>query len=280
MKNINNTFAWKNNWWYSVIIALLTVWFMLVLSTSIYRLALNETYDTYWLTKYLQAFAWAEWWMELWLLSLKNNSYWYENNITHSINNKSILLSEEPLDPVLFKKNKDVFISYDLKSKSNIISRSIESWKYFIVPLFYTDSFWVINKVTNNIDLSVLSWDSSKIWWNIVWKDFGISWKNNFDELTLWNKKHISWWYFDYSWYDTIKNFLNNSDENYLVLFNSSSVSSISFKLTTTWVNNFFTRDVATIISSWEIWKFKQNLRIDIDNWRYLNLLKYSIFSN
>jgi hypothetical protein len=42
----------------------------------------------------------------------------------------------------------------------------------------------------------------------------------------------------------------------------------------------YFTKDKILIVSSWEVWWFKQNLRITISVSEYLNLLKYSIFSN
>lgn len=280
MKNYyNRWFESKNNKWYSIIIALFTVWFMLVISTSIFNLVLNETYDTNWLTKYLQAFNWAEWSMELWLLSLKKNSYWYEDEIIHTVNSWSVLLSDNPTDYTKFKNNKDVYISYELNSKTNTINQDIEPWKYFIVPLFYTDNSWAIKKVETSINLTVSTWNEWYMWWNIVWNNSWISWVWMFNELNIWNKKTISSGEFNF-WVQSIESFLNISSDNYLILFNSDPINDISFQLSTTWVWEYFTRWVASIISSWEIWKYKQNLRVDIDNWMYLNLLKYSIFSN
>jgi len=280
MKNYYTTLnTYKNNKWYSVIIALFTVWFMLVISTTVFNLVLNETFDTNWLTKYLQAFNWAEWAMELWLLDLKKHSYWYEKQISHSINSWSILLADNPLNLWLFNKKKDVFISYDLKSRTNNINSIIEPWRYYIVPLFYTDNLWNIIKIQNSIDFSVLSWNESNLWWNIVWNNAWISWVWNFNELSIWKEKVYNLWEFNF-WTKVVNDFLASSNDNYLILFNSDPNNNISFNLSTSWVWEFFSNWIVDIISSWEIWDYKQNLRVKIDNWSYLNLLKYSIFSN
>lgn len=278
--SIKKSLDYNGKWWYSVIIALLTVGFMLMISTTVYRLVLNEIYDTNWLTNYYKAYNWAEWAMELWLLDYKKNTYWYENSIIHSINSWSVLLSDNPTDYTQFKIKKDVFISYDLEAKSNIISNNILPGKYFIIPLFYTDNSWVIHKIENNLNLTVLWSNQSFLWWNIIWENAWISWKSNFDETSLWNKKTISWLGKFNFINETISNFLSTSNNNYLVLFNSDPNNNISFNLTTIWPNNYFSLDKVKIISSWEIGDYKQNLRLEIDNWRYLNLLRYSIFSN
>lgn len=268
----NSLSVYKNNLWYSVILALLLVWVMLILTVWVFRVVLNETYDTDWLAKNFQSYAWAEAWLEMALLEMKSNNYWFEKTIDHDINNESVVISSNPLDKTLFKWNKDVLVSYELKWAISDLTWNIEPWKYYIIPLFA----WV-DKVENTISLTVQSWEEDNLVWNIIW---GSSWISNIwglTEETQWNIKSYNW-SFNYSSNSSIRTFLNDSDDNYLVLFNSDPYSSISFNLNTG--TEKFTSNIAEIVSTGEIGKYKQNLRLEVDNSKYLNLLKYSIFSN
>lgn len=265
-------FNWKNNSWYSVILALLLVWFMLVLTVWVFRLVLNESYDTDWLAKNFSSFAWAEAGLELALLKIKENSYWYWYSIDHEVNNETVILWEFPLDQTKFNRNKETLVSYELDSSTSNLSSTIETWRYFIIPLFSWSE-----KVQNTINLTVSSWDYNRLVWNIVWETSWISWVGEFDQASFWNNKNIIWWKFNFI-NQTVTNFLSSSNWNYLILFNSDHVSPITFTLDT-WSEKF-TDKSAFIISTWEIGKYKQNLRLELDNSKYLNLLKYSIFSN
>jgi len=44
--------------------------------------------------------------------------------------------------------------------------------------------------------------------------------------------------------------------------------------------DEFLTKPKTNIISSWEIGSYKQNLETKMNNTEFLNILKYSIYSN
>ena len=115
----------NKNSWFSVVLAVFLVWFMLILTTWTFNLIFTELNDNRWAWSYLNAFAWAEWAQELALLKIKEKSYWYDDEIQHNINDRSIVLSQNSTDISKFNWNKDVFISYSLArcleyQKSNV----------------------------------------------------------------------------------------------------------------------------------------------------------------
>ncbi len=75
----------------------------------------------------------------------------------------------------------------------------------------------------------------------------------------------------------TINEFLWSSDSNYFHLVNTWD-SEITYKIISSWWD--FTKPETTIISSAEVWGYKQNLSTELDNTEFLNVLKYSIYSN
>lgn len=235
---------------------------------------------------YLKAFAWAEWWIELALLKLKENSPVYEENIYPTWNTltwKNIVLGKNPLDIWLYNPRRDVLLSYKISANSNSVnSTKIWTWEYAIYPLFSAsdNQGWVI-KVT---DISFLpAWDTtdvSDIVWNIVWVESWISWKWAISDWSvIWNyKTSNSFGEFEFE-YKTITDFLNSSEDNYLVLFNSSSNTSITYSVNLPNPSEYFIKNHVEIFATWELWKYRQNLSVFIDNSRYLNLLKYAIYN-
>lgn len=264
----------KNNSWYSVILALLMVWFMIVLTTWVFLLVLKESKDTKAMENYLKAFAGAEWAIELWMLKSKNFSYSVDYNVPHTINNESIVLAKDPLNINSFLKTKDVFISYDINSTSNDINKDLKNGKFDIIPLFFYDSNWNLKKISN---LSLTS-NSPELVWNIVWDEEWISWKWNFVNSTEWNLKTLSWNEVSFS-KKYISDFLTSSNKNYLILHNATT-DTINYNLRALNSWEYFTNFTNEILWSWEVSSLKQNLILKIDSSEYLNLLKYSIFSN
>lgn len=258
-----------NNSWYSVILAILMVWFMFVLTSWIFLLIANEWKDTKSMEYYLKAFAWAEWSLELAMLKAKKYNYSYSGNIENNNLSKVLYQNQENKNP------KDVEISYDLNSTdSEIRDKNLESWEFDIIPLFFYDINWNYKKV-KNITISWLDWD---VVWNIVWEIEWISWVWNFSSSSLWNLKTISSWNINFS-KKSIWDFLNNSEKNYLILHNTS-LNTVKYTLISLIEWEYLTKEISQIIWSWEVWWYKQNLRVNINNSKYLNLLKYSIFSN
>ncbi len=268
MKNLNKK-------GYSVIISLLMVWFLLVLSTGIFNLVLKEMKDNRGMWDYIKAYAWAESAKELALLKIKKNGYWYYDKIDHNINDYSIVLAKNPINKSSFNKSRDVFISYDIWTKVNEYSDNLNSLDYHIIPLFYLDDSWEYK--ARNISVAIKSGISSDLAWNIIWKDSWISWV--WTNITSWVEKKLVWGVFKHNTIN-INTFLNDSESNYLVLVNTANSWNISYTLKSNNSWEFFTKPKASIISSAEVWKYRQNIITELDNTKFLNMLKYSIYSN
>lgn len=264
---------WNNKSWYSVILALLLIWFMLVLTGWVFWLVVWESKDTKSMESYFKAYAWAEWAVELAMLKSKEYSYSYDDSISNDVNNKSIILSKNPLDKSQFSNAKDVLISYQINAKSNNLEKDLASGEFDIIPLFFYD-----NNTQRKIKNIYMHSNSSELVWNIVWKDVWISWIWDFVNNSEWNFKILNWNELNYS-KKYVWDFLNDSSNNYLILHNASN-NTVTYNLKSLNSWEYFTNFTNKIIWSGEIRWFKQNLVVDIKSSEYLNLLKYSIFSN
>jgi len=257
---------------FSVIMSLMIIWFLLVVTTWVYKLVLFELTDNRWVANYLKAYAAAEWVWELALLEIKEKWYAYDDKIDNSINNKSIILAKNSLNIWEFNKVKDAYVSFDFNYIVDNFNWAIDVAWYDILPLFYIDDLW--EKKSKNLTLSVSSGNASSLAWNIVWETSWISWVWNFSSSTIWKWRNWAWIYFEQS----VWSFLNNSDSNYLILFNTDSLDPIDYNLKSENTGEFFTKPRTDIITSAVIGKYRQNLKIHLDNTQYLWLLKYSIY--
>lgn len=262
----------KNKSWYSVILSVLMVWFMIVLTSWIFLLVLWENKDTKAMEYYLKSFAWAEWAVEIALLKAKKYNYSFSEKLNIWDNLSKALFRWWSN---LYNFNKDVFISYDLDATSNeVIDKKLKSQDFDIIPLFYYDSnwnyIWIKDIITEKL--------TNQIVWNIVWEDNWISWIWNINNTSKWNYKTISGPNISFS-EEKVWDFLNNSKKNYLILHNTSN-DDLIYNIKTINPSELLTKDISYIIWTWEVWWYKQNLKVSIDNSQYLNLLKYSIFSN
>lgn len=253
----------NNKKWYSVIISILMVWFMLILSLWVFSLILKESKDTKMMESYLKAYQAAEWWIELALYEAKTNNYNLTKNIDNSNSLSKIFKSWNT-----FNNLKDPEINYSISSQTDELKdKQIWSWKFHIIPL------------SNVKQLKLTSTNSSKLIWNIIWEANWISWVWNINNLTKWNLKTISNT-FNITLDDkNVYNYLlNESWDKYLILNNLDTANSIKYNLVSL-ATEKFVKDKTEIVSSAEVNWFKQNLRVSIDNLEYLNLLKYSIYS-
>lgn len=254
---------------YSLIIALFVMSFLLVLTTGMFRLVLSELLQNRWEEWYLQAFAWAESSRELALLHIKKNGYESYDNIPHEISNKSILLSDS-MDMGDFSAQKDVFISYDLWSRADTYEWKIGKFKYDIIPLYSNDIH------LQDVSLDVTQWNSEELLWNIVGLKSGLAGFGEFNKNTPGKSRRLS---DRVILFDTpsIGEFLQDGDQNYLIVFNAGK-NDITYTLKSSkW--NYFTLPRSYIISSAQIWKYRQNLQTYFDNTEFLWILRYSIFS-
>lgn len=253
---------------YSVIIALFVMSFLLVLTTWVFRLVLSELTLNRWEQWYIQAYAGATSARELALLHIKQNGYGDYDFIEHSVNNRSVVLSEKNRDN--FALNKDVFISYDLWYRVDSYKWSVSSFWYDIIPLFSDDIS------VSDIDLDITSWDGDTLVWNILWDNSGLAGLWSFDGNTKAKSRTLDGINIDF-WKPTIKEFLSREDNYYLIIFNSGN-DIIDYTLESApW--EYFTLPRTQIISSAQVGEYRQNLQTNFDNTEFLGILRYSIFS-
>lgn len=262
----------SNKSWYSIVIVLMIIGFLMILTVWVFNLVLREMNDNRGMGNAIKAFAGAEAWQELALLQIKKNGYWYYDKVVVWDLDSELLHNGT-------NSNKNVDIMYDIASKVNRYEGTIEAWKYNIIPLFYRDSNRSTEYKVVSIDLNIAINGRDNVTWNIISKTSGISWVwNNIN----WHSKTVdpSSWNLIYST-QTIDSFLTlgSNENNYLVLFNSNAFeTTYILEATNSW--EFFTKPDTDIISSAKIGGYKQNLKTNLDNTEFLNILKYSIFSN
>lgn len=251
----------KNNSAYSVVLALLMTSFIIIIVAWVFKLILENMYDTRWMQNYLQAYSAAEGSMELALKKVKDNDFWYEEHIFPGLGAKQI--SE------LFKDNKKTLIGYDINSTSSqILNKWLDTNSYAIYPLL-----WLTKP-----KFDVKTWDSSSLVWNIIGNAGWMSWTGWFNNALSKEIKTLNT--ANNFWYDTktIKDFLDSSTENYLVLYNAGW-NAITYDLISEDINNKFASENINIIAIWKVWNYKQNLKVELNIANNLNLLKYSILS-
>lgn len=198
----------KNNKWYSIIIIIIIIGFLLALTWAIYKLVLVELNDNRWRYSYLKANYASKWAWELAMLMIKEKWYWYDQEIIFDKNN--------PISNILnFENNKNnPLISYNINSKISNYTWSIWSLWYDIIPLFYIDDSWSWQIL--DLELSVNDWNEDKLSWNLISKNSWLSWIWNFSWDSSWIIKEL--WQEDYDFIigeKTLKNFLNENKLNY-----------------------------------------------------------------
>jgi len=164
----------QETWAYSIIASVMMIWFLLVLTTSTLNLVLQEMNDGKGRQDYLKAFAWAEWWLELALLQVKQKGYWYdEDSFSWQL---------------LWKRRKDAVIWYDFESKVNAYTGSIDAFSTDIIPLFWIDDTGNMYSVSW-INLAA----SSDMSWNIIGSQSGLSWIWGFSTSDTFSSKSVAW---------------------------------------------------------------------------------------
>ena len=268
---------YNNNSGYSIVISLLMVGFLIVVTSWVFNLVLWELNDNRGRENYLKAFAAAEGAQELALLQIKKQ--WYGYYGTEAVISDSNILAEDPLD---IKPARDPIISYNLDSKTSSYSETLIPLEYAIVPLFVLDDStpnsrpnFIESDWTNGALSLLLDTTSNELIWNLLSEDGGMSWVWGFSEIDKSTLSKASSVTPDYSVDDFIRD--NVGKLNYLILFNSDPVNDITYSLES---NREFTKPEATIISSAQVWKYKQNLSTTLNNTEFLNILRYSIYSN
>lgn len=266
----------SNKKWYTVMISLLLIWFLLTLTIGVFWLVLKEMKSIKVTWDYIKAYAWAESSQELALLEIKNKSFALSKKIENDLNEQSILLSSDYLDTSKYKAQKDVLISYFIDSKVEAYNWTIEWLDYHILPLFYVDDNWVDHKITA-LNFNINTSPKENLVWNILSNKTGISWI--WEIWSSYSKTVKTDGEFEVSTTNA-NTFLSNpnNNNNFLILFNSSS-NPINYFIKTTQEDEYFVKPIVDIISTWEVWNYRQNLKTTINIAEYLSFLKYSIYS-
>ena len=251
----------KNKSWYSIIVIIVIIWFMLFLTTWIFRLIMNEMFNNRSLWNYIKAYSAAESWQELALLDIKENWYWSDKEFEKKFNNDKITIK----------------FSNDWKIKE--YTWKLPSEEYALIPLFYLDSLddykekWISNyEVAHNTSWWVSNWE--EIYWNLIWKNNWISWDwNSFDS---WHLKELNRDNNNDTSGAPVEDFLRNSTSNYLQFYNTNQEKDFSYKITSD--KEFFSPEL-NIISTWITWEFQINIETKIRLADLTSRSKYSIFS-
>ncbi len=262
----------NNTWGYSVIVSLLVVGFLIILTSGVFNLVLKEMNDTTSMGNYLKASAWAESSQELALLKIRHEGYGVSDSLDHSLSNESIVLSDAS-SLADFRQTKEAFVSYEIDSKANDYNGTLNPGEHDIIPLFYTNEYGE-HKI-KDYNFSVTSPNQNKLAWNIVGSEKWMSW---YGVSRTWRLKKLDASQ-NFTLTDTDRGyFLENSDKNYLIVFNSD-ISAMNYSITSVHSGEYFTKPEAVIFSSGQVWGYKQNLKTTLDNSEYLQISKYSLFS-
>ncbi|MDD5213268.1 MAG: hypothetical protein PHG82_02495 [Candidatus Gracilibacteria bacterium] len=251
----------KNNSGYSVVLALLMTSFILILVAGVFKLILENMYDTRGMQDYLKAYSRAEGSMELALKKIKDNNFGYEEHIFPGLGTKKI--SE------IFTDNNKTLIGYDINSTSvSIIGKGLDANSYAIYPLLSV----------KKPRFEIKTGDGNTLVWNIIGDNGGISGTGSFDSsLSKENKNINSSNNFVYTT-DTIEHFLIGSTANYLILYNVGNTP-INYDLKSDNLGEKFATENINIVATGKLGSYKQNLNVDLNIANNLNLLKYSILS-
>ena len=221
--------------WYSVLVALLMVGFLLVLTVGVFNLVLNELQDNNGRANYIKAYYGAESGIEWALLQVKDVGYGVVDEVPFGVNNRSIVLAKNPKVVSDFKRSRDVMITYNINTKTQTFSWELDVGEHQIIPLYYIEANGVQHDVK---DLSLtMSGNPESIGWNLVGEKFWLSGIGNFIKDTQWDHKYIeNLWgggnVFKFS-KKTVESFLSTSINNYLIIFNAHPTDTVRYNLTT-----------------------------------------------
>lgn len=281
-----------NKKWFSTIVAMLLTAFLIILSSWILFLVLQESKITRTVFNTVSTYAGAEWSLEYALLKIKNHEEWFSDSINKDDSDSNLLANNSVVA-------KNQIIWYDIYNSSSTYSGSIKSSWFEIIPLFY-DRWDIIqtnsknpNVNTSNISKTLNFNFNSNSWvtWNIIW--------NNATWDTFWiagtgssfgtgyTVSTTSWIFkktYENASTDAIDfklenldiwTFLNTYNNNYLIVYNHN-LWDIDYSMES---GDGFALPNLEIISHSNIWDFKQNLQFAENKSKYFDILKYSLFN-
>lgn len=290
----------RNNKWFSVVIAIMITAFLIVISSWILVLVIQESKNTRLVFNSISTYVWAEWTIEYALLKIKNHSDWFSDKIDFKQDKDANMLAYN-INKIT---NKDVVTSYEIINNSKSYSWVIEFWEFAIIPLFVDNWELITNNSKNpNKNTSSLSkvltfklgWDNNYVR-NIIWND--ASWITFWMVWTWSNNQSIwAWFLVDYDNGNMksidndslvlddsktiklenikIEDFLNKYENNYLIIYNVSD-NKLNYLIES---NELFSLPKLKIIASSKILNYKKNLEFSENKGKYMDILKYSIIN-
>ena len=300
----------KNPWWFTLLIILWVIWFLLVLLTGIFKVVTLELKDTRNLDYYLKSKWAAEGSQELALLKLKEEKFWYDGDVAYDPINpredESLILAGNPNDKDKYHENKDVSLGYSIDSKASSYVWILEQWDFEVIPLFIKED-GQDKKATMRPNVSILDTEATDdgtlgaviskndfIWniiWEIDWEPVWISGKSVFNadtevkikKLAGWGAVWCDWQFCQESSFTindiSVADFLDQSTDSYLTIFNKGSYN-LEYTVSTDEPSgdDEFTKPITIVTSQAKIWEIKQNIELTIDNAQYFDVLKYSLY--
>ncbi|MDD3301951.1 MAG: hypothetical protein PHN31_00205 [Candidatus Gracilibacteria bacterium] len=262
---------YNNKFGYSIIIAIIVMGFLFAITGAVFKIVLVELNDNRGMYNYLKAYYAVEGAGELAMLELKEKGYGYYRRFDLNKNDSfsNILNSTGTFNPI---------ISYDIGTKTSFYTGELAPLSYDVIPLFYKDD--ASNYPVLEITSSLISGDVGNFTWNIVSDNGGLSSVGGFNGSSLGTYKYLDSSNNFVVDMKSVKMFLtdNSSKFNYLVLFNSSTITSIKYNLDSN--GTFFSRPRTDITVSAKIGNYKQNISIKYDNTDYLGIYKYAIYDD
>lgn len=299
----------NNSQWFTLLLILWVVWFLLILLTWIYKVVLLELEDTKDMSHFMKSRTASESWWEIAMLKLKAKWFGYHGEETYDTEWESIMLSKNPLEEADFNKNRDVYFGYEIDSKSAWVDPvppesdgkykyvgKIDPGEFHIIPLFYIeegDVRWGTENpnlyIQERMEDGTLNWPKENIVWNIIGTIWWISGQWEFVWNTTVNLKtlnqtpdHVSGaqdnqgFVLDEIWVEQFLIDWRDTGDHYLTLYNVGDTV-MEYELST-WDQKAFTKPITTVYTSAKIGDIKQNIQLEIDNSKYFDVLKYSIY--
>ncbi|MCK9272163.1 hypothetical protein M0P65_01320 [Candidatus Gracilibacteria bacterium] len=277
---------------FSTIIAMLLTAFLIILSSGILFLVLQESKITRTVFNTVSTYAGAEGSLEYALLKIKNHSEGFSDSVNRD-DYDSNLLSNNSVD------GKNQIIGYEINNSSSSYSGTIKSSGFEIIPLFFDKGTFIQtnsknpNSNTSNISktLKFAFNSNSGVTWNIIGNDtagdtFGIvgtgssfgtgytvSTSNGLFKKTY-NNTSTDAIDFTLTSLD-IGTFLNTYENNYLIIYNHN-LGDIDYNIQS---SDGFALPRLEITSYSNIGDFKQNIQFTENKSKYFDILKYSLFN-
>ena len=292
----NNT---SNTSWFTLLVTIGVIGFLLVLLTGVFRVVLYELRDTRNMDNFIKSKSAAEAWEEIALLKLKERE---KTQLWFGYQDEAIFEeSEAGIQGMLTDLNanynpaKDVQLQYKIDSAASSYSGTLQVGESHIIPMFTTnESSYNINK-TSQPKLrimkngSIIGWDESKkVVWNLLGTQSGtgvawLSWVWQFDSSSKFDaKKTIEEVdgderkiIFKIESDKSIQELIDESEYSYLAILNAWS-EEMGYQIDSNWWD--FTKPFTKIVASGKVWNVKQNLEIEIDQSKYFDVLKYALY--